>query len=182
MNKIRFSNHLVKLRYIIAMIYSVMAWGLTSQSASAESSEVELAVWVNEAIVSTYTFDFAHFIAQEKAIAKYFTSEGWINYSHAMEESKLPTSIQTHSYYVSAVAAMPPTIKPVEGKGWEATMPILVIYKNPAYQQKQSLLITVDFMKTTTQGVRGYAITRFKSAVINPPCRCAKKEPTAAIV
>ncbi|MDP3704857.1 MAG: DotI/IcmL family type IV secretion protein [Legionellaceae bacterium] len=182
MNTICFIKNLAKPRYIATIVFSIMAWCLATIPASAKSSAVELAVWVNEAIISTYTFDYEHFIPQEKEIAKYFTSEGWVNYSNALQESKLPTSIQTNSYYVSAVATMPPTIKTIQNKGWEATMPILVIYKNPAYKQKQSLLITVNFIKTTTQGVRGYAITSLKSAIITPPCRCAKKEPTAAIV
>lgn len=182
MYKLRFSINATKLRYLVVIVCSIMTWCLTPISAFAEPSETELAVWANEAIIATYTFDFEHFVSQQKEIAKYFTAEGWINYSKALEDSKLPTSIQTNSYYVSSVATMPPTIKMVPGKGWEAMMPILVIYKNPAYQQKQSLMITLDFTKTTKQGVRGFAIYSIKSSIIKPPCRCAKKEPTAAIV
>ncbi len=146
------------------------------------ASNVELSVWVNEAIVASYTLDHEHFVQQEKDLAKYFTSDGWIEYSRALQASNLPQQIKTNAYTVTAVATLPPTIKSIDPKGWEATMPILVIYKNPAYSQKQELNITLRFIESTNQGVRGFAITSLKSIPIATPCRCAKGEQPVTIV
>lgn len=164
----------------ISFIFSF--WYSSVSIANPIVNNIPQAVWVNEAIITTYTMDFEHFITQEKEIAKYFTSEGWISYSKALNASKLPENIKTNSYYVSAVATLPPTIKMIDKQEWEANMPILVIYKNPVYQQKQQLMITLRFIASMTQGVRGLAIKSITSTEIAPPCRCAQKAPSAAIV
>lgn len=146
------------------------------------ASNVQLSVWANEAIIASYTLDHEHFVQQEKELAKYFTSEGWINYSQALQASHLPQQIKTNAYTVTAVATLPPTIKSIAPNEWEATMPILVIYKNPAYSQKQELNVVLRFIASTNQGVRGFAIQSLKSVPIATPCRCAKGEQPVTIV
>lgn len=148
---------------------------------NAAPNPVALSVWVNEAIITSYTLDYEHLLQQEKELAKYFTSEGWIGYSQAFQASNLPQKIQANSYVVTAVATMPPTLKSVNQNEWEATMPILVLWKNPAYQQKQELNVIVRFIASTSQGVRGYAIVSLKSIPMAAPCRCAKAEQTVSI-
>lgn len=66
----------------------------------------KLTVWVSEAVVSTYTFDYKDLLQQQKQIAKYFTAEGWINYNKALQASKILESVKKNSYYVSAVPTM----------------------------------------------------------------------------
>lgn len=142
--------------------------------AQATSDDAQRAVWVNEAIVATYTYNHSNFMARQKEIAKYFTAEGWINYSKALQDSKLPETIKTNAYFVSAVATMPPEIKAITDKQWQATMPVLVVYTNPAYKQKQTLNITVTFIEAPAgTGVRGFAITGLQAKVATPPCECA---------
>lgn len=137
------------------------------------ASEAELAVWVNEAIIATYTYNYQTFIAQQQNIAKYFSSEGWISYSGALNQSGLPDTVQKNKYYVSAVATLPPTIKPMPNQRFEADMPILVLYKNPQYQQKQNLSVHLIFANAPKgQGVRGLAILSLQTKVISPPCEC----------
>ncbi|MCL5272466.1 MAG: DotI/IcmL family type IV secretion protein [Gammaproteobacteria bacterium] len=132
-----------------------------------------LAVWVNEAIVATYTYDFKNYLQQQKDIAKYFTANGWISYSKALIDSKLPETVNKNSYEVSAVATQPPVIADVDPTHWLASMPVLVVYKNPQYQQQQHLKITLGFTQVPSgQGVRGFAITSLQSKVIKPPCEC----------
>lgn len=146
---------------------------LFSQAIQAAPTPTELAVWVNEAIVATYTYDYQNFVAQQKAIASYFTSDGWINYSQALLNSKLPETIQANNYKVSAVAQLPPEVNALSSTTWEANMPLLVVYKNPQYQQKQTLAITVRFVSAPTdQGVRGLAITSLQAKETIPPCQC----------
>ena len=133
----------------------------------------ELEVWANEAIVATYTYNFQNFIARQREIAKYFSSAGWIAYSAALNNAKLPEMVAKNSYFVNAVATLPPEIKTLNSNSWQATMPILVTYKNPQSQQKQNLAITLKFSKASSGvGVRGYQIDFLQSKVTAPACEC----------
>ena len=146
---------------------------LLSKSLMAASYSVPLAVWANEAIVATYTFTHQDFLKRQKEIAKYFTSEGWINYTKALQQSGLPESVKQNQYDVSAVATSPPEIKKLSEDTWQAVMPLLVIYKNPQYLQKQTLQVTILFTEVPKgQGVRGMAISSLKSKIKQPACRC----------
>lgn len=149
----------------------------------ATPDKTQLAVWANEAIISTYTYSYQNFIERQKDIALYFTAKGWIAYSKAFQEAKLSETIQQNKYYVSSVATMPPTIKLLPNKQWQATMPILVIYKNPQYKQKQSLDITLTFTNALPgQGIRGLAITSLQAKLSTAPCQCRNDTPQKAIV
>lgn len=142
--------------------------------AKAEPSKAKLTVWVSEAVVTTYTFDHKDFLKQQKQIAKYFTAEGWINFSKALKDSKIPEDVKKNSYYVTAVPTMTPEIKKLSGNEWQAVISVLVIYKNPSYKQKQNLKVTVEFVQTEKEGVNGFAISRIRTIVTEPPCRCTK--------
>lgn len=171
-----------RLLTIIAFCLIQMRFFNTSVFAATSQESLQAAVFANEAIIATYTLDHAHFLEQEKALAKYFTSSGWINYSQALQASHLPSQIKENAYYVSAVATSPPTVKSLAEGEWEATMPILVLYKNPSYSQKQNLNVTLRFVTTTTQGTRGFAVQSLKSTVTTPPCECIKPRQGATIV
>ena len=141
--------------------------------ASAPADNTQLAVWANEAIVATYTYNHQNFLNRQKDIAVYFTAAGWIAYSKALNDSKLPEAVQKNEYYVSSVATSPPQIKTISPNYWQAIMPLLVVYKNPQYQQKQTLEITIDFIPAPSgQGIRGLAITSLNSKEVKPACRC----------
>ena len=141
--------------------------------ALAAPSNTELAVWANEAIIATYTFDYQNFITEQKTIAKYFTADGWIKYNTALLESKLPDQVKKNSYFVSAVAQLPIQLKTIDNNHWEASAPIVVVYKNPSYQQKQTLQVTIQFSAVQPeQGVRGLAITQLTSVPTEKPCEC----------
>ncbi len=141
--------------------------------ALADTDATQLAVWANEAIVATYTYDYQNFLPQQKGIAQYFTYKAWKDYSQALSDSKLPDEIQKNNYYVSAVATLPPVIKSIRPGYWQAIMPLLVVYKNPQYQQKQTLEVTLEFTTAPSgQGTRGLAITSLQAKVIKPACQC----------
>ena len=136
-------------------------------------NNTQLAVWANEAIITTYTYNYQNFVNRQKEIAFYFTAQGWIAYSNALIASKLPETIQKNAYDVSAVATMPPQIKVLHDNYWQAVMPILVVYKNPQYIQKQTLEVTLEFtLAPTGQGVRGLAIASLQAKVVKPFCQC----------
>lgn len=155
---------------IILLCLSLSAMPLP---ASAMTDTTQLAVWANEAIVATYTYDYQNFLEQQKQIAFYFTSEGWIAYSKALNDSKLPEAVQKNNYFVSAVATMPPQLKTINDTNWQVVMPLLVVYKNPQYQQKQTLEVTIELTTAPSgQGVRGFAITSLQAKQVKPACQC----------
>lgn len=148
---------------------------LITQASFATQDKTQLAVWANEAIIATYTFDYKSYLQEQKEIAKYFTSQGWINYSKALNDSKLPESIQKNMYEVSAVATHPPILNNIDSNHWQVTMPILVVYKNPQYEQQQQLKVQLGITTAPAgQGVRGFAITSLKSLETEAPCKCSK--------
>jgi hypothetical protein len=141
--------------------------------ADVTADNTSLAVWSNEAIVSTYTFNYQNFLDRQKDIAQYFTATGWINYTKAFNASQLPEAVKKNQYDVSAVATMPPQIKQLHSNYWQAIMPVLVVYKNPQYTQKQTLEVTLEFTASPSgQGVRGLAITSLQSKIKKPACQC----------
>ena len=147
--------------------------GIFSFTVWASPDQTTLSVWANEAIIATYTYNHDNFLARQTEIAKYFTAEGWIAYSNALNASKLPETIKANAYSVSSVATLPPVITRVDKHQWQAVMPILVLYKNPQYQQKQSLQVSIRILELPPdQGIRGLGIASLQSSVIEPPCVC----------
>lgn len=146
---------------------------IMAQFAVASPDRIQLAVWANEAIIATYTFNYQTYVQQQKEIAKYFSSAGWIAYSKALNASKLPEAVQKNAYDVTAVATQPPKIITLDPTHWQAIMTILVVYQNPQYQQRQHLKIVLGFTQASPgQGVRGFSITSLQSSVTKPPCQC----------
>ena len=144
-----------------------------SNHAFAQNGDIARSVWVNHAIISTYTLSSNNLVERQKESAKYFTAQAWINYTKALSSSGLTDMIKKNQYQVTAVAMRPPEVKSIASNQWQAEMPIMVWYKNPQFQQKQTLSVSLTFKKSTSQeGVQGYAITSFQSKVIKPLCQC----------
>jgi len=155
------------------IIVPFLSFFIVTGWAESVDERAALSVWVNEAIVATYTFDFNDTLAQQKQISHYFTSKGWIAFKKALSDSKLIENVKKNEYRVTAVATKPPEIKKKGTLGWQAVMPVLVFYQNPQYKQKQHLEITLDFNTAPSgQGVRGFAIDSFISKITKPACKC----------
>jgi hypothetical protein len=161
----------------LSKIFKALSVGLLLSTSSinhaATSEDLSLLVWANEAIITTYTVNAKDYLEDEKKIAQYFTSDGWIAYNKALNESKLPSVIQANSYEVTAVATAPPQLITLDPTHWTVIMPVLVQYKNLQYQQQQHLKVTLGITTATAgQGIRGYAITSLQSIVTQPLCEC----------
>jgi|GEM_PF-1553523 len=165
---------------IKAFVFSIF-FLFTGLSQAAPDS-TQLAVWVNEAIVATYTFNASNYLDRQRDIAKYFTAQGWTNYITALNTSGLPDTVKTNSYAVSAVALAPPEVSVSnDGQSWKASMPLLVVYKNPQFKQQQTLQVDITFVEAASnQGVRGLAMNSLQAKVSTPPCQCMPVEPTTA--
>lgn len=165
--------------------FLALAFIFLSMTSYAGPEQAPMAVWVNEAIVATYSYSYKNYLQEQKQIAKYYTADGWMAYTKALNESKLPDAVQKNLYYVSAVATQPPEITTIDPTHWKAVMNLLVVYQNPQYQQQQTLKVTVHYtVAPSGQGVRGYSITNLQSVVAKPPCKCPIEdesvEPTPA--
>jgi len=159
---------ITKLQFLII---SFLAF--CSQLSYAGPEQAQMAVWVNEAIVATYSYSYKNYLENQRQIAQYFTADGWIAYTKALNDSKLPESVQKNLYYVSAVATKPPVITNIDPTHWSATMDLLVVYQNPQYQQQQNVKVTINFgVAPSGQGVRGYSMSRLQSTEIKAPCQC----------
>jgi hypothetical protein len=161
----------------IIQILSGICFVICSQLAYTQADKTQMAVWVNEAIIATYTYDYKAYLQEQKEIAKYFSAAGWIAFTKALDDSKLPEAVQKNNYYVSAVATQPPEVTAIDSTHWKAIMPILVVYKNSANQQQQNLKIIITFTQAASGlGVRGYSIDSLQSTASEPPCQCKKQE------
>jgi hypothetical protein len=153
---------------------------LFTQSLHAGPDQAAMAVWVNEAIVATYSYNYKTYLQDQKKIAKYFTADAWIAYTKALNDSKLPESVQSNMYFVSAVPTEPPVITPIDATHWKAIMNVLVVFQNPQYKQHQNLKVTLEFgIAPSDQGVRGYTITSLQTLPTKPPCQCMPEEAKA---
>ena len=147
---------------------------LALPSAFAEPAKGALSVWVSEAVISAYTFSDKTLIEDQRLLAKYFSAQGWINFSKALDSAKLKDSVLQNHYSVSALADAPPEIQKLSDRNeWQATMPITVFYKNPEHQQKQNLSVSITFGPVSGDaGVRGFAISSFESKISSDFCIC----------
>jgi hypothetical protein len=164
-----------QLRLLICSFFT-----LYSQLNYAGPEQAQMSVWVNEAVVATYSYGYKNYLEDQRQIAKYFTVDGWINYTKALNDSKLPEVVQKNRYVVSAVATKPPLITGIDATHWSATMDLLVVYQNDEYQQKQNVKINIKFTETPSgQGVKGFSINSLESIAIKAPCECpTEKEPS----
>lgn len=137
-------------------------------------SSTTLSVWVNEAIVATYSYDYQHHLDQQSRISHYFSATGWVEYSRAFLQSKVLENVEKNKYAVSAVALAPPEVTSSGAGKWTGKMPVVVVYKNPQFEQRQTLMVTIAFEQVPEgTGVRRFAIKTFQAVVYKPTCSCA---------
>lgn len=161
-----------KLKFLQQTILSLVLF-LTAHLLHAAIDEAQMSVWVNEAIVETYTYRYDDYRERQKIFAHYFTADAWMAYIKALNASKLLDVVHKNKYVVSAVATMPPTITATVPHHWTAVMPLLVRYKSAQEEQKQSLEATIEFTEVPSdQGVRGLAITSMQVKQSSPMCPC----------
>lgn len=155
----------------------------TCSCAFALDASVPLKVWVNEAIINTYTFNDANLLERQKDMAQYFTPQAWKVYLDVLNKSNILTQVQSQHYEVSAVATLPPSItENPSTHSWQAQMPILVSYKNKEQKQTQNLEIQLEIIKSDSSNNRGYAIIKYEAKILNHPCTCQAQYPKVTIV
>jgi hypothetical protein len=145
---------------------------------AAQVNDSKINAWVAEAILNTYTFDAENLIARQKIIAKYFTANGWIDYSKALRDSKLIAVVQKNKYSVAAIPLKAPLVETTEDHKFTASMPIIVTYHGKSSEQTQALDVKIIFSITSQDsGVDGKAIERLWASPLSQPCSCNRTEP-----
>lgn len=164
------------------IIYCMMLMLTYSFSFSLDPS-VSLQVWVNEAIINTYTFNDENLLDRQKDMAQYFSPQAWKVYLDILNKSNILSQVKTQHYQVSAVATMPPSItENPHSHSWQAQMPILVSYKNKDQKQIQNLDVQLEIIKSDSSDSRGYAIVKYEAKILNHPCTCQAQYPKVTIV
>lgn len=164
------------------IIYCMMLMLIYSFSFSLDPS-VSLQVWVNEAIINTYTFNDENLLDRQKDMAQYFSPQAWKVYLDILNKSNILSQVKTQHYQVSAVATMPPSItENPHSHSWQAQMPILVSYKNKDQKQIQNLDVQLEIIKSDSSDSRGYAIVKYEAKILNHPCTCQAQYPKVTIV
>lgn len=148
-----------------------------SISIYAGQTNLDKKIWAHQAILATLQVNHNTYIADQREIAKYFTSDAWKRYLQALEAAKFKEYIEKNNYRVDAVALKPVTLKPLQQGLWQASMPVLVQYKNPQYDQLQTLYATIQFkLAPAGQGVQGYQMVSYLTKNMDKPCKCMIKK------
>jgi hypothetical protein len=130
---------------------------------------VNMQVWINQAIINTYTFNDKNMQERQEDMAKDFTAEAWKAYLTSLKDTNIVAQVTKNHYQVSAVATLPPEITPApDGQTWAASMPILVKYKNDDQVQTQNLDITLQIVMQDDH----FAIQQYQAKVLDKPCLC----------
>jgi hypothetical protein len=149
---------------IFSNLFMPKAWSLDASA--------PLQVWINQAIINTYTFSDKDWQARQKDIGSYFMPNAWQAYLNAINKSNIIKLVTEKKMSVSAVATLPPTIQQLSPTVFKATMPILVAYKSVTETQVQHLTIELQVIKSNDSGTGGFAINQFQANIDTHPCSC----------
>ena len=155
------------------ILLACLMMALVPTQVFALSTEVRLAIWSNEAIISAYTFDYKNLIQRQKETAQYFIPKAWMTFSREQISAGIIQAVKKNYYSVSSVATSPPVIQQTTAangdKGWSVSLPIIVVYKNAQFQQKQFLSVNLTAIASQQYGTRGFAIVQFSAKNRKPP-------------
>jgi hypothetical protein len=131
------------------------------------NTEAEVRRWVTNAVVQSYTFDFALWNSQLGENRQNFTPDGWAGFHKAVEDSGILKAVISSKFKVSAVPKGPTvmsTLPPVDGRrSWQFEVPLVVTYEGPSQKPSQQLLVTVIVVpQPAWQQERGLGIASMK--------------------
>jgi hypothetical protein len=163
-----------KRKIIMKKIFLISLLFLTylMPKAWALDASIPLKVWVNQAIINTYTFSDKDWQIRQKDIGSYFMPNAWQAYLDAINKSNIIKLVTEKKMSVSAVATLPPTIQQLSPTVFKATMPILIVYKSDTDTQVQHLSIELQVIKSNDSGTGGFAINQFQATIDAHPCSC----------
>lgn len=130
-------------------------------------SQSALAVWANEAAVSTFSYDYVNYQYQLQQASQYFTPAAWKLFNDALSKSNTINNVINNKLVVGAVATGAPVITSQDVQNgrytWNVSLPMLITYYGPKSRVKQNVVIDMIIIRSDKFiGKRGVAINSFK--------------------
>ncbi|MEE3003290.1 MAG: DotI/IcmL family type IV secretion protein [Pseudomonadota bacterium] len=101
--------------------------------------------WMNEAMVSTFSFDFANFERSFQQASNYYTPQGWLEMDKRHTEMKDLEKIKEMKMAMSAVATGPAKIisQGVVNNiySWVVEAPYMLVASDISHSQKRNILV-----------------------------------------
>lgn len=134
----------------------------------------DVIAWAEEAVESTYSYDFVNYHYQFQNAQKYFTTYGWTKYIEALQASNNIVALKDRKMIVVAQVVGKPNILAQGILGgayaWKFEMPMLVTYMLPPYDAKSKFTnpLTVTMVvqrQPILQSNRGLGIVQLIAAM-----------------
>ena len=132
-------------------------------------TQAQVNAWTVNAVQSAYSLDYINYRAQLQNAEKYFTSYGWSKYMQALTASSNLVALTERKQIVIATVVGQPKILAQGILGgsyaWKYSMPLLVTYSQPPYDDKNQYSNAVDVSvivqrKPILQGDKGLGIVQ----------------------
>lgn len=137
---------------------------LTEPNLSTET----LLQWATQAATACYTYDFNRMQDQIPKLKRYFTSQGFQQYTDALEKSGQLKIVKEKQLVVSSVPIGAPVIlrealSPILNRhAWQIQLPLLVSYQSASDIIKQELTVTLLIIRVDTlESSKGIGIAQF---------------------
>lgn len=135
----------------------------------------EVTAWTIEAVQAAYTFSYTNYRAELQSAEKYFTSYGWHSYMDSLAKSNNLVALTTRKWIQIGTVVERPQLE-VQGHmgsayAYKFTMPLLVTYWQPPYDDKSKLYnplkITVTVVRRNMlESYKGLGITQMNAELI----------------
>lgn len=105
-------------------------------------SNDQVAAWAVDAVESSFSFDFMNYRAQLQEAQKYFTDYGWRTFLQGLTSSNNLIAVTQRKMVIIAKVVQKPKLE-IQGilggaYAWKFTIPVLVTYLQPPYDNKSS--------------------------------------------
>ena len=142
--------------------------------------------WMNEAMVSTFSYDFANFQRSFQQASNYYTPQGWIEMDKRHAEMKDLEKIKEMKMAMSAVAVGPAKIisQGVVNSiySWVVEAPYMLVASDISHSQKRNILVRSLIVRADPDvHYRGVAIDKIAiKYILNGSEMPATNKPEAA--
>lgn len=127
-----------------------------------------LFIWINQSLSDIFSFNFQNSDSHLQQVKRYFTDDGWNEFSKALTESKLISEVQRGRYIINARSVSPPLLSQQgiykDRFEWHVDIDMYIRYRSSVTDNRQLWKIKVITVRTpvTEDHDRGVAIDYFK--------------------
>ena len=159
-------NLCISIKYYFLLSFTLLVSMIIGcASSSSPDEDKEILAWSQEAVLATFSYDYANYHQQLEAASQYFIPQTWKFYFTALNASSGFKKVLNQKMVVSAVVQKMPVIIS-EGvntnsqPSWTVQVPAVITYENASVHIQKPVIISVGILRTKNQvGVRGLAIS-----------------------